>query len=133
MAEGEGEGLQQRDERTGRAGEAGAGAALCVCGGGGGLRQRTCGGVEHGAAAAPAPSGRGGKFWRGRARVSPAANKEKGRRRKQGGRGGGTWGGGGGTSLPPDAGGSSSVACRGSGRDQWPMSGRLGRTAAKIA
>ena len=56
MAEGEGEGLQQRDERTGRAGEAGAGAALWD-GGGGGLRQRTCGGVEHGAAAAPAPSG----------------------------------------------------------------------------
>ena len=46
--------------------------------------------------------------------------------------------GGGGTSLPPDAGGSSSVACRGSGRDQWPtrangckdsLSGARGRRA----
>ena len=30
---------------------------------------RTCGGIEHGPAAAPAPCGRGGRLWRGHARA----------------------------------------------------------------
>ena len=64
--------------RTGlRRGDRGRG--LPQGGGGGGLAAagRTCGGIEPGAAATPAPSGPGGRFWRGRSSVCAPAPGER--------------------------------------------------------
>ena len=103
MAEGEGEGLQQRDERTGRAGEAGAGAALWDGGGG------ACG-------------------------SEPAAGSSMGPQRLRHHPGGGASSGGdgrGSVRLQTRRKVQTFFLCK--QENQWPMPGRLGRTAAKIA